>query len=151
MKIFKTIIILTSLFFGNKRIFSQTKIITDTISNMELELDTFKAINAKDEILLLNKMPEFPGGVTALKKYISEHIKYSSEAKECEIEGTVIIKFEVTKTGEIGKVELLRGVDPKLDNEAIRVIKTLPKFIPGEQNGEKINLWYVVKVPFILE
>jgi len=96
----------------------------------------------------VSKMPEFPGGFTALRKYIAENIKYPTNA--C-ISGTVYLRFVVLETGEIGKVQLLRGVDELLNKEAIRVIKLLPKFIPGEENGKKVKVWFSVPVKFVLE
>ena len=96
-------------------------------------------------------MPEFPGGVMALKRYIAENVAYPSIARNNGIQGTIFIRFEVTKTGGIGKVEIQKGVHPLLDNAAIKVIKSLPKFIPGEgSNGVKVNVWYSIPVTFKL-
>jgi protein TonB len=104
-----------------------------------------------DQIFIYVKnMPEFPGGELALRKYVAEHIIYPAVAKENGIEGTVYLRFEVTRTGAIGKVELQKGADPLLDDEAMRVIKELPKFKPGEQNGKKVNVWYSIPVTFRL-
>jgi periplasmic protein TonB len=104
-----------------------------------------------DQIFIYVKnMPEYPGGVVALKRYIAEHVVYPAVANENGIEGTVYLRFEVTKTGSIGKVELQKGVDKLLDDEAIRVIKSLPKFKPGEQNGKKVSVWYSIPVTFKL-
>lgn len=105
----------------------------------------------EDQIFVYVKnMPEFPGGQLALRRYIAEHIVYPAVARENGIQGTVYLRFEVTRTGEIGKVQLQKGVDPLLDEEAIRVIKELPKFTPGEQNGKKVNVWYSIPVTFKL-
>lgn len=105
----------------------------------------------EDKIFIYVKnMPEFPGGQLALRKYISDHVVYPAVARENGIEGTVFLRFEVTKKGTVGKVELQKGVDPLLDDEAIRVIKKLPKFTPGEQNGKKVNVWYSIPVTFKL-
>ncbi len=101
--------------------------------------------------IYVKNMPEFPGGVVALKRFIAEHINYPKVARENGIDGTVFLRFEVTKTGNIGKVEIQKGVHPLLDNEAIRVIKSLPKFKPGEQkNGKKVSVWYSIPVTFKL-
>ncbi len=105
----------------------------------------------KDTIYIyVKQMPEFPGGLMALEKYIAIHIEYPKSARNNGIEGTVFLRFEVTKFGTIGKVELQRGVHPLLDNAAIKVIKSLPKFKPGEQNGKKVNVWYSIPVTFKL-
>ena len=100
--------------------------------------------------LYVKNMPEFPGGVVALKRYIAEHVEYPDIAKKEGIEGVVFLRFEVTKKGSIGKIDIQKGVHPLLDNAAIKVIKSLPKFIPGEQNGKKVNVWYATSVTFKL-
>ena len=96
------------------------------------------------------KLPEFPGGEYALLNYIATHIKYPKKAQKKGIEGTVYIKFEITKTGEIGKIEVIRGVHPLLDNEAVRVIKSLPKFKPGIKDGRPVNVWFSIPIQFRL-
>ena len=78
-------------------------------------------------------MPEFPGGDAALLKYLAENTTYPENAKENKIEGRVIIRFCITETGSINKISILKGVDPELDAEAIRVVGTLPLFNPGRQ------------------
>jgi len=124
---------------------------------LNLEFDEDEDINLEDTqeeedqiFIYVKNMPEFPGGVVALKRYIGSHVVYPAVAKENGIEGTVFLRFEVTKTGKVGKVELQKGVDPLLDNEAIKVIKTLPRFKPGEQNGKKVSVWYSIPVTFKL-
>jgi len=98
--------------------------------------------------LFVEQMPEFPGGSIELKRYIAEHIEYPKIARDKRIQGRVFLRFEVTKTGDVGKVEILKGVHPLLDKEAIKVIKSLPKFIPGEQNGKKVSVWYSIPITF---
>lgn len=124
---------------------------------LNLEFDENEDINLEDTqgeedqiFIYVKNMPEFPGGVIALKRYIAEHVIYPAVARENGIEGTVFLRFEVTKTGKVGKVELQKGVDPLLDNEAVKVIKTLPRFKPGEQNGKKVSVWYSIPVTFKL-
>lgn len=95
-------------------------------------------------------MPEFPGGVNALRSYVATHIKYPIRAQEADIQGTVYLRFEVTKSGKVGKVELQKGVDPLLDDEAIRVVKNLPSFSPGIQNGKAVNVWFSLPIVFQL-
>jgi periplasmic protein TonB len=104
-----------------------------------------------DQIFIyVPNMPEFIGGEKALRNWIATHTIYPPVAKENGIEGTVYLKFEVTKTGKIGDVVLTKGADPLLNDEAIRVIKGLPDFKPGELNGRKVNVWYSVPVTFRL-
>lgn len=92
--------------------------------------------------------PEFPGGQGALLEYIGRNTQYPAEAIENNIEGRVILKFVVNPDGSADRIEILKGVDPLLDKEAIRVVSTLPKFKPGKQNGMPVAVWYTVTVLF---
>ncbi len=95
--------------------------------------------------------PKFPGGISALQKYIAVHTKYPEPAQQNDIEGTVFIQFQITKTGKVGIVNVLnKNSDELLQKEAVRVIKTLPKFKPGIQNGKPVNVWYSIPVSFKL-
>jgi len=94
--------------------------------------------------------PTFPGGEAALLKYISDHIRYPAAAQENNIQGRVVVQFVVTKDGSVGQVKVVRGKDPDLDKEAQRVVKTLPKFIPGKMNGNAVNVWYTLPINFKL-
>jgi len=95
--------------------------------------------------------PQFPGGQTALLKYVADHIRYPSTAQENGIQGKVIVQFVVTKTGSVGEVKVVRSKDPDLDKEAIRVVKSLPKFTPGRMNGNAVNVWYTLPITFRLQ
>lgn len=95
--------------------------------------------------------PVFPGGQAALLKYVSEHIKYPAVAQENGIQGKVTVQFVVTKTGAVGQVKVVRGKDPELDKEAVRVVKSLPKFTPGKMNGHAVNVWYTLPITFRLQ
>ena len=94
--------------------------------------------------------PTFPGGEAALMKYLGSHIKYPPVCEENGIQGRVVVQFVVTKTGHIGEVKVVRGKDPDLDKEAVRVVKSLPKFNPGKMNGNAVNVWYTLPVNFKL-
>ncbi len=96
-------------------------------------------------------MPQFPGGEGELLKYISTHIKYPTMAAENNIQGRVVVKFVVQKDGKVGEVVVLRGKDPDLDKEAVRVVKTLPNFIPGKMNGQAVSVWYTLPINFKLQ
>ena len=96
----------------------------------------------------VEQMPQFPGGEAALMEYIESHIQWPSRAA-C-AQGRVIVQFVVDKTGEIGEVKVVRSVDKDLDDEAVRIVKTLPKFIPGRQNGRAVSVWYTLPVTFKL-
>ena len=98
--------------------------------------------------VVVEEMPVFPGGDAALLKYIGENAKYPEKAKANKVEGKVIVRFCVTDTGGVDRVTVLKSVDPELDNEAVRVVKTLPKFKPGKQGGKAVNVWYMVPITF---
>ena len=94
------------------------------------------------------QMPRFPQGSSALSSYINNSIKYPLSAIEDGIQGHVIIQFVVTDTGKIREVKIARGLSTDIDNEAIRVIKSLPDFIPGRIRGKKVNVWYTLPISF---
>lgn len=95
-------------------------------------------------------MPQFPGGEAAFTKWLSENVKYPEEAKSQGIEGVVIARFVVKADGSIGRVEVIRKVNPLLDAEAVRVLKTLPKFKPGTQNGKAVDVNFTIPLTFSL-
>ncbi len=101
--------------------------------------------------VVVEQMPMFPGGDPALLKYIGANTNYPAIAKENNIQGKVIIRFCVTETGSISRISVLKGVDPELDDEAIRVVKTLPAFKPGRQGGKPVPVWYMVPITFTLK
>lgn len=96
----------------------------------------------------VEEMPEFPGGITALLRYVSENLKYPEEALENNIQGKVILQFAVGTDGSVDRLSVLKGVDQLLDNEAIRIVNTLPKFKPGKQNGVPVPVWFTLPVVF---
>jgi protein TonB len=96
-------------------------------------------------------MPQFPGGDAALLKYLSSHINYPPMAAENNVQGRVVVQFVVDKTGKVGEVTVVRSVDKELDREAVRVCKSLPKFVPGRQNGQPVSVWYTLPVTFKLQ
>lgn len=101
---------------------------------------------------IVETMPEFPGGQQALFKYLSENVKYPVIAQENGIQGRVICQFTVNKDGSIVDVEVVRsGGDPSLDKEAIRVIKSMPKWHPGKQRGKAVRVKYTIPVSFKLQ
>lgn len=97
-------------------------------------------------------MPSFPGGTSALNKYMATHVQYPKAAQDANIQGKVIVQFVVEKDGSVGEVKVARGVDKSLDQEAVRVCKTFPKFNPGKNaNGDPVRVWYTVPVVFKLQ
>lgn len=99
----------------------------------------------------VEQMPEFPGGEAELMAFVSKNIRYPEIARENGVSGTVTLKFVVTKTGAIGDVQILRSLDKACDKEAIRVVKLLPNFIPGKQNGTSVNVWFTLPIRYRLD
>lgn len=96
-------------------------------------------------------MPEFPGGEKALLKWIAEHVSYPTSAAERNIEGRVSCAFVINTDGSISDIQILRSVDPSLDREAIRVLKEMPNWKPGMQQGRAVRVKYNVPVRFKLQ
>jgi protein TonB len=84
-------------------------------------------------------------------KYLSQNINYPQVAMENGIQGRVIVQFVVTKNGTVGEVKVIRSVDRDLDKEAIRLCKSLPKFIPGKNNGQSVRCWFTLPINFKLQ
>ncbi len=100
---------------------------------------------------VVEQMPSFPGGQSALLQYLSSNIKYPVVAEENGVQGRVIVTFVVEKDGSITDVRVVKSVDPSLDKEAQRVVKSMPKWIPGKQNGSAVRVKYTVPVTFRLQ
>ena len=100
---------------------------------------------------VVEQMPEFPGGQAALLKWISDNIKYPAIAEENGIQGRVVCTFVVERDGSVTDVQVARSIDPSLDKEAVRVLKKMPKWIPGKQNGSAVRVKYTVPVTFRLQ
>ncbi len=100
---------------------------------------------------VVEEMPSFPGGQGALMSFLSSNIKYPVVAQENGVQGRVIVGFVVEKDGSISDVKVMRSVDPSLDREAQRVVKSMPKWKPGKQNGSAVRVKYTVPVVFRLQ
>lgn len=96
------------------------------------------------------KMPEFQGGMPGLFAYLSGEIRYPETALEEAIEGRVVVSFVVEPDGAISDVRVVRGVHPDLDEEAVRAVNAMPKWIPGEQDGKPVRVRYTLPVSFKL-
>ena len=95
---------------------------------------------------VVEQMPEFPGGMEALFKYMAENMKYPEDAKKQQVEGRVLVQFIVETDGSVSNTEVLMRVFPSLDAEAVRVISGMPKWIPGKQNGKVVRVEYTIPV-----
>ncbi|MEG1838929.1 MAG: TonB family protein [Bacteroidaceae bacterium] len=100
---------------------------------------------------VVENMPEFPGGQAALLGFLGKNIKYPTIAQENGVQGRVIVQFVVNKDGSVVDPVVVRSVDPYLDKEALRVIKTMPKWKPGQQRGKTVRVKYTVPVTFKLQ
>lgn len=99
---------------------------------------------------VVEQMPSFPGGISGLRTYLNQNIRYPAEAQENCVQGRVVVSFVVEKDGHISDVTVLRSVDPSLDKEAVRVIRNMPRWTPGKQGGEPVRVRYNVPVSFRL-
>ncbi len=112
---------------------------------------TFIIKNSGDTLyLIVETMPKFPGGEKAMFEFLGANVKYPPEAKANNINGKIYISFVISKEGNIEGIKVLRGVHSILDNEAIRVVKAMPKWIPGTQEGKPVNVSYNLPINFVL-
>ena len=119
------------------------------------ESDEMVAIEIEEEsdeefFMVVENMPEFPGGDAGLMKYIQKNVKYPPIAKEYNITGKVFVSFIVDKSGSVSDVKIARGVDKSLDAEALRVVKSLPKYKPGKQRGKAVRVMFTIPINFTL-
>lgn len=105
----------------------------------------------KEIFVVVEEMPRFPGGDQALFNHVYENVKYPPEAKAQGIQGSVILRFVITAEGKVADVTIVRGVHPLLDEEAVRVMNTVPDWTPGRQGGRPVDVWYSVPINFALK
>lgn len=131
------------------------KIETDSLGNIFLvqkKEEVPKTLDTDaDVFFIVEDMPEFPGGEMALRKYIANNIEYPQVAQDNGIQGKVYVTFVVSKDGSVANAKIARGIDPALDKEALRVVNSLPKWEPGKQRGENVNVSYTVPINFALQ
>lgn len=99
----------------------------------------------------VEQQAQYPGGQGALMKYLSNNIRYPESAQQNDIQGRVIVKFVVEKDGSIGQAQVVKGVDRALDQEALRVVKKMPRWQPGKNNGVAVRSWFTLPVTFKLQ
>jgi protein TonB len=139
-----------------------TQLMTADDAQVEIkDQEVVEVVEVKEEVqeaepeeipfVVVEEMPMFPGGDAELLKYIGANTVYPDIAKENNIQGRVIVRFCVTAKGGVSQVSILKGVDPELDKEAIRVVNTLPAFKPGKQGGKPVPVWYMVPITFTLK
>ncbi len=126
---------------------------TEADQDTQVEIVEIEEEEEEDEaqvFFIVENMPTFPGGDLELRKYIAQNIQYPEIAKENGIQGKVYIQFVVNKKGKVEQVKVVRGVDPSLDKEAIRVISNLPAWAPGSQRGKPVKVSFTVPINFQL-
>ena len=132
-------------------------IIIDVEANQETVVEEYIPMEAEEEpgeaqiFMVVESMPEFPGGEAALNKYLYENIKYPQMAKESGIHGRVFVTFVVERNGEVTDVRVLRGIGGGCDEEAIRVVQNMPKWDPGKQRGKPVRVQFNLPIKFTLQ
>ena len=131
------------------------EVVTDSLGNtflVEKEIIQPKSLNTNEEIFfVVEEMPEYPGGEPALRQFMATAVKYPDDAVKKGIQGKVYVTFVVSKDGTVADAKIARGVDPSLDTEALRVVNNLPKWKPGKQKGQAVNVSYTVPINFKLQ
>lgn len=130
-------------------IYGETALMSDDA--MELECIDFMSVKEAPVFEAVEQPASFPGGQNALLQWLGANIRYPSSAAEKNIQGRVILKFVVEKDGSISNIQVLRGVDADLDKEAVRVIRSMPKWQPGRNNGEVVRTYFTIPITFKLQ
>lgn len=103
-------------------------------------------IEPKQVYDFVEKMPSFPGGQEDMMKFIATNLKYPEETKNSGIQGRVVVRFVVPKSGAIQDIQVVRGIDSALDKEVVRVVKAMPKWEPGMQNGKPVAVYFTLPI-----
>jgi len=137
-------------FDNNEKLIQEKKVVNKPA---EAAVTNQQKANTTDEpvFVVVEQMPEFPGGEVALKKYIANEVKYPVDAAKAGIHGKVFVNFVVNKEGKVINPKIARGVSPSLDKEALRVVGGLPKWTPGKQKGENVAVSYTIPIQFALK
>ena len=125
------------------------KVLARVSMNIPVELSV-KGDEQEQVFFIVEHMPEYPGGDLEMRKFIADNIKYPEEAKAKGLSGKVFVQFVINKEGDVVNAKIARGVDPILDNEAIRVVLSMPKWKPGSQRGKTVNVSFTVPITFEL-
>ena len=131
----------------------------DVEADQDTEMEEYVPLQVEDEesaeeqqiFIVVESMPEFPGGEPALHRYLGENIKYPQMAKESGIQGRVFVTFVVERDGSVTDVKVLRGIGGGCDEEAVRVVKGMPKWSPGKQRGKPVRVQFNLPVKFTLQ
>lgn len=131
--------------------FESTEADDETIIDAVPVIDDEEDEQDEQVFVVVEDMPEFPGGELALRKWIANNIDYPVIAAENGIQGKIYVTFVVDKDGSISNARIARGVDPSLDQEALRVVNNLPNWKPGMQRGKPVRVSYTVPINFQLQ
>jgi periplasmic protein TonB len=130
---------------------AQTEVKNEEVSAVpEIQVEVKEEEVPVEIYIAVEEMPVYPGGDASMLKYINENSVYPEAARENNVQGTVTVRFVVNYKGIVEQVSLIKGVDPALDNEAMRVVKSLPPWKPGKQSGRPVNVAFSVPVKFTL-
>ena len=128
---------------------------TNDLNKVIIQEQVIAAPKVEDEqpvsIAMVEQKPEFPGGEAAMYKWLGDNIVYPSAASEEGVQGRVVVEFVVGKEGSISNVKVVRPRHPALDKEALRVVKAMPKWLPGRNNGQPVKVTYTLPVTFKLQ
>ena len=124
---------------------------SDQTSNSEVKVTGYALPPGEEVFMVVEEMPEFPGGTLALRQYLADALKYPVIAQQNGIQGKVYVNFVINKDGSVSDARIARGVDPSLDAEALRVVSLLPKWTPGKQRGVPVRVSYTVPINFQLD
>ena len=120
-------------------------------ANTEEQVTEEPVTQSKKVYESVEQMPEFPGGMEGLMRYLQQNVQYPPIAVQNNVQGRVVVQFIIDETGQVGDVEVVRSVSEEVDAEAVRVIKSMPKFEPGRQNGEPVAVWYTLPIAFKMQ
>ena len=130
----------------------------DVEADMETEVEEYVPVEIEEEevqeaeiFTVVESMPEFPGGQGKLMQYLAKNIEYPQIARESGIQGRVFVTFVVEKDGSVTDVRVLRGIGGGCDEEAVRVVKSMPKWVPGKQRGKPVRVQFNLPVKFTLQ
>ena len=123
--------------------------------DLDLDIESFDLAEPEPEVvepfLVVEVMPQFPGGEGELIDYLKKNVRYPSRAREFNVQGLVVSRFVIEADGSITNIEILRGIGAGCDEEAIRVIESMPQWEPGVQNGIHVPVMYTLPIRFIMK
>ena len=135
-----------------KRLIMMSLIATCCLTTVLAQKTVISQKDQKEEPFnVVEDMPAFPGGIEAMIQFLSSNIKYPADAKKQKVDGRVLVKFVVEKDGSITEVKVIKPAFPSLDAEAIRVVKAMPKWKPGYQNGQAVRVQFAMPINFSLK